>query len=549
MVEGRCGIKHGVSRASMVMGIKGSVARRSRKLTLLPLIAATYFMVAGGPYGLEDLIGKAGYRAAIIILLITPVLWSIPTALMVSELAAALPCEGGFYVWVRRGMGPFWGFQESWLTLTGSVFEMALYPTLFVAYLGRFAPQFSTGYRAIVLELALIALCAGWNILGAKAVGEGSIWLNVLLFLPFAAMIVIALARRSTGNASGASFHGLDLEGGIIIAMWNYMGWDNLSTIADEVDRPQTTYPLAMFGSVTLVIVSYLLPVIAVAVARLDPGLWTTGSWVDAGQALGGTMLALAIAAAGMIGAAGTFGSLMLSFTRLPGRHGRRRISAADVYAASPENRRAMGCHRGLRDRVGRVSAARFFSAAHPRRAADGLEHPAGIRRAHRFADPGTEPGAALPHTRRDFSHDYHHGAANGIAGFEPGAQPKRTGGHNERAYDRDGNYSFGSFALLRQPGIAARQEDRRSSRELSAGRARTTHQADEAVQTHADQEIQGQAQINLKHAVTKGNGQLRFDGQIEDISAEYGDEVLGPATRRGDSARRSRLRLFPTRH
>lgn len=304
---------------------KGSVRRQSRKLTLLPLIAATYFMVAGGPYGLEDLIGKAGYRAAIIILLITPVLWSIPTALMVSELAAALPCEGGFYVWVRRGMGPFWGFQESWLTLTGSVFEMALYPTLFVAYLGRFAPQFSTGYRAIALELGLIALCAGWNILGAKAVGEGSIWLNVLLFLPFVALVLMALARRSAAQ-SHAAIPPLDLEGGIVIAMWNYMGWDNLSTIADEVDRPQTTYPLAMSGSVTLVIASYLLPVIAVAFARLDPGLWTTGSWVDAGQALGGTMLALAIAAAGMIGAAGTFGSLMLSFTRLPA------VMAGDGY-------------------------------------------------------------------------------------------------------------------------------------------------------------------------------------------------------------------------
>lgn len=301
-------------------------ARLSRKLTLLPLIAATYFMVAGGPYGLEDLIGKAGYRAAIVILLITPLLWSIPTALMVSELAAALPCEGGFYVWVRRGMGPFWGFQESWLTLTGSVFEMALYPTLFVAYLGRFAPQFSTGYRAIALELMLIALCAGWNILGAKAVGEGSIWLNVLLFLPFAALILIALARKAAGNSPGAAIHPLDLEGGIVIAMWNYMGWDNLSTIADEVDRPQTTYPLAMLGSVTLVIVSYLLPVMAVAAARLDPGLWTTGSWVDAGQALGGATLALAIAAAGMIGAAGTFGSLMLSFTRLPA------VMAADGF-------------------------------------------------------------------------------------------------------------------------------------------------------------------------------------------------------------------------
>jgi amino acid transporter len=291
--------------------------RRSRKLTLLPLIAATYFMVAGGPYGLEDIIGKAGYRATLLILLLTPLLWSIPTALMVSELAAALPCEGGFYVWVRRAMGPFWGFQESWLTLTGSVFEMALYPTLFVAYLGRFAPQFGSGYRAIALELGLIAICAGWNILGAHAVGEGSIWLNALLFSPFIAIIFIALTHRPVAAGSAAT-RSLDLTGGIVIAMWNYMGWDNLSTIADEVDRPQTTYPMVMFGSVTLVIVSYLLPVMAVAAARLDPGLWTTGSWVDAGQVLGGSTLALAIAAAGMIGALGTFASLMLSFTRLP---------------------------------------------------------------------------------------------------------------------------------------------------------------------------------------------------------------------------------------
>jgi amino acid transporter len=300
-------------------------AGRSRKLTLLPLIAATYFMVAGGPYGLEDLIGKAGYQATLIILVLTPLIWSIPTALMVSELAAALPYEGGFYVWVRRGLGPFWGFQETWLTLTGSVFEMALYPTLFVAYLSRFAPRFSAGYRAIGLELALIALCAGWNILGARAVGEGSIWLNALLFSPFLAMVVIATLRKPLGTPPAPIQH-LDLAGGIVIAMWNYMGWDNLSTIAGEVDRPQTTYPLAMFGSVVLVIASYLLPVMAVAAARLDPGLWTTGSWVDAGQALGGSILALGIAAAGMIGALGSFASLMLSFTRLPA------VMATDGY-------------------------------------------------------------------------------------------------------------------------------------------------------------------------------------------------------------------------
>src|SRR5437588_4093196 len=281
-------------------------------------------MVAGGPYGLEDLIGKAGYRATLVILLLTPLLWSIPTALMVSELTAALPCEGGFYVWVRRGLGPFWGFQESWLTLTGSVFEMALYPTLFVAYLSRFLPRFGTGYRAIGLELALIALCAGWNVLGAKAVGEGSIWLNALLFCPFLAMIIIALHKPLSAPLAPAQH--LDLAGGIVIAMWNYMGWDNLSTIADEVDRPQRTYPLAMFGAVTLVIASYVFPVMAVAAARFDAGLWTTGGWVDAGQALGGSILALGIAVSGMIGALGSFSGLMLSFTRLPA------VMAADGY-------------------------------------------------------------------------------------------------------------------------------------------------------------------------------------------------------------------------
>jgi amino acid transporter len=87
----------------------------SRKVTLLPLIAATYFMVAGGPYGLEDLVKYTGYFAAIGVLLLTPLVWSVPTALMVSELSSTLPEEGGYYTWVRRAMGPFWGFQVACL--------------------------------------------------------------------------------------------------------------------------------------------------------------------------------------------------------------------------------------------------------------------------------------------------------------------------------------------------------------------------------------------------------------------------------------------------
>ena len=62
---------------------------------------------------------------------------------MIGELSSALPNEGGYYSWVRRAMGDFWGFQEAWLSLVASMFDMAIYPTLFVAYLTRLFPWFA----------------------------------------------------------------------------------------------------------------------------------------------------------------------------------------------------------------------------------------------------------------------------------------------------------------------------------------------------------------------------------------------------------------------
>ncbi len=288
-----------------------------KKMTVVPMIAATFFMVAGGPYGLEDIVQKTGYAAALLILIVTPLLWSIPTAMMVSELATAIPEEGGFYVWVRRAMGPFWGYQETWLTLAGSVFEMVLYPNLFVDYLSRFAPNFVAGGRGLAIGFAMIGVCTAWNLMSARAMGEGSLALSLALLAPFVFVIIFALLHKSA-PAPATPLHRADLLGGILIAMWNYMGWDNLSTIAGEVESPQRTYPRVMLGALVLVMATYLLPVAAVARTGLDPNAWQTGGWVDVGRFLGGRTLAIAIAAAGMIGAAGSFGALMLSYTRLP---------------------------------------------------------------------------------------------------------------------------------------------------------------------------------------------------------------------------------------
>src|SRR5260370_11955012 len=90
--------------------------KRIAKLTLWPLVAATFFMVSGGTYGTEQIVQGAGYGRAILILLLTPVLWNLPTAFMIGELAGALPAVAGYYGCVRRVLGRVWGVQASCLS-------------------------------------------------------------------------------------------------------------------------------------------------------------------------------------------------------------------------------------------------------------------------------------------------------------------------------------------------------------------------------------------------------------------------------------------------
>src|SRR5262249_11170035 len=155
-----------------------------RKLAVLSLAASTYFLVSGGTYGVEELVQDSGYKLALIILFLPPLVWALPTGLMVGELSAAMPAEGGFYVWVRRAMGPFWGFQEAWLSLAASIFDMAIYPSLFVAYLTRMFPWFAEGHRGILVGLAVVVVCSALNIAGVKVVSTTSLWLFFALSSP-----------------------------------------------------------------------------------------------------------------------------------------------------------------------------------------------------------------------------------------------------------------------------------------------------------------------------------------------------------------------------
>ena len=137
-----------------------------KKIGFWPQVALIFFTVSGGAYGIEALVGAVGTKWTMILVLALPVCWALPIALMVAELSSALPEQGGYYVWVRRGLGRFWGFQEGWWTLCYSAVDMALYPVLFVKYLSFFFPYLNGdspaamairwGLCAVFIALALL---------------------------------------------------------------------------------------------------------------------------------------------------------------------------------------------------------------------------------------------------------------------------------------------------------------------------------------------------------------------------------------------------------
>src|SRR5881398_1889982 len=142
-----------------------------RTLTTLPLVFILYFSTSGGAFTTETLVREVGPGLALLILLLVPLVYSMPEVLIVGELASMLPLEGGYYRWVQRAFGAFWAFQNGWLTWMYSLVDMAIYPKLFVTYLAYFAPNLSASAVWIV-GLVVIWGATALNLSGAKRVGR-----------------------------------------------------------------------------------------------------------------------------------------------------------------------------------------------------------------------------------------------------------------------------------------------------------------------------------------------------------------------------------------
>src|SRR3954465_7860705 len=294
-----------------------------RSLTTLSLVFILYFSTSGGAYTTESLVREAGPGLALLILLLVPLVYSLPEILIVGELASMLPEEGGYYRWGERAFGQFWAFQNGWLTWMDSLVDMAIYPKLFVTYLAYFWPGLPA-WGIWAVGLVVIWGATGINLAGAARVGRTSVVAGAFILTGFALVVATAFAHAThvpwhpfaaPGRTGGAG-----LAVGLSIALWNYIGWDNASTVQGEVRDASRSYPRALSFALPLVIAGYLLPLLA-ALAATDWTTWSEGGWPAVARAAGGRfgpLLGAWIALGGMVSAVALFNALLLAYSRIP---------------------------------------------------------------------------------------------------------------------------------------------------------------------------------------------------------------------------------------
>jgi amino acid transporter len=291
-----------------------------RKIRPVQLVAIIFFTVSGGPYGLEPLLSYAGQHGALLVLLITPLLWDLPAIFTVLELNSMMPVTGGYYKWVKYALGTRWGFYEGWWTWLYTFVDLAIYPVLFVQYASFFFPDLVV-YK-IPVCLFIIWASAGLNILGIVPVGRLSLFLGGAVLAPFIILFGLAFYHHSgvlfipSPSLKGVAFPSLGMA--LYTVMWNCLGWDNTTTYAEEVEKPVRSYLFSTFSAFAIVIVIYFLVIWVAQLSNINPAVLTDKGFPVLGTLIGGHWLGALLALGGMASTLGIYAAVLLSVSRVP---------------------------------------------------------------------------------------------------------------------------------------------------------------------------------------------------------------------------------------
>lgn len=292
-----------------------------KKAGLLYFVFVMFAYTTGGPFGLEEMVTTSGPGMTLLYLLVIPLFWCIPVSLVAAELTTAIPVEGGFYRWVRASYGNFWGFLAGWWNWSASWLLGASYAVLFTDYLAIYFPSL-VGWKHYLVSVALIALLGYINIRGIQMVGVVATVLEFSVLIPVFLLCVIAAWHWSHNP-----FHPLTpphvppfqvFGVGFSLGLWLYSGYEQCSSVAEEIENPQRSYPRALAIVVPLSIATYFLPTFFSLAALGNWSDWKVAYFSTAAQLIGGSWLGFLITIAAMLGDVSLLNATVLTSTRMP---------------------------------------------------------------------------------------------------------------------------------------------------------------------------------------------------------------------------------------
>ena len=244
-------------------------------MRLFTVVVVVFTLVCSGSFGMEDVVSSSGPGFTILMICLLPFFWSVPMAFIASELGSAIPEEGGFGRWCRRGLGEYWGFQTSWWWTLSLYVDSAVYITLALGYI-QTKWQFSDNWRWL-FGIALVAFFTFINIRGLDLTGKSLIIVQAVVMIPFVLFTVWAFARGTGNPVSPFLPHGETIFSatnlGLAIMMWMYSGYESMSTVAAEVENPRRVIPRAILIAIPIVIATYALTTMA-GIRAAGAGNW-----------------------------------------------------------------------------------------------------------------------------------------------------------------------------------------------------------------------------------------------------------------------------------
>lgn len=253
---------------------KDKTGLKKVKMGFLTVFFMVFCAVSSGAYGIEEMIPLVGPGLTLILLMVLPILYGMPLGLVSAELGSAIPEEGGFYKWIQRGMGEYWGFLACWWR-TGCMYsDTTLYVILSVSYIDTFCNL--TPLTSAIVKFVIVFIVTYINLRGAKDVGALSSFFSVFIIITFLIITVLGFIHW---DHSANPFIPItppnvsiwaSLGFGVSMGVWLYSGVNSISTITGELEDPQIL-PKVIIRALPILALLYFLPTLA--------GLGSIGQW------------------------------------------------------------------------------------------------------------------------------------------------------------------------------------------------------------------------------------------------------------------------------